>query len=81
MDNFDHKESTTSSIRGSHETILILFQNIKDTGPCNEPLQTRRKHVSNKLKDKRALEHIHISQKLVPHSKYIVRNKINKKYK
>ena len=29
MDNFDHKENT-SSTGGSHDTILMLFQNIDD---------------------------------------------------
>ena len=31
MDNFDYKKNTVSGFRGSHDTILILFQNIKDT--------------------------------------------------
>ena len=31
MDSFDHKENTVSSIRRSHNTMLMLFQNTKDT--------------------------------------------------
>ena len=27
MDNFDHEEATSSGIGGSHDTILMLFQN------------------------------------------------------
>ena len=30
-ENFDHKENTVSVIGRSHDTILMLFQNIKDT--------------------------------------------------
>ena len=30
MNNFGHKKNTVSGIGGSHNTILILFQNIKD---------------------------------------------------
>ena len=31
MDNFDHDENTASGIGGSHDTILMLFQNQQDT--------------------------------------------------
>ena len=27
MDNFDHKEDTNSSINGSHDTVMVIFQN------------------------------------------------------
>ena len=27
MDNFDHDENTLSGIGGSHDTVLVLFQN------------------------------------------------------
>ena len=31
MDNFDHEENTSSGIAGSHDTILVLFQNCENT--------------------------------------------------
>ena len=30
MDNFDHEENTSSGIGGSHDTILVLFQNCEN---------------------------------------------------
>lgn len=54
MDNFDHKENTVFG----YKTILMLFQNIKDTERCNKQLQISKKDVSNELKDKRAHEHL-----------------------
>ena len=36
IDNSDHKENTVSGIGGSHDTILKLFQNIRDTELCNK---------------------------------------------
>ena len=27
MDNFDHEENTSSGISGSHDVVLVLFQN------------------------------------------------------
>ena len=30
MNNFDHKENTSSGIGGSHDTILVLFQNCEN---------------------------------------------------
>ena len=47
MDNFDHKENTVSGTGGSHDTILMLFQNIKDTELCNGQLQISKKDISN----------------------------------
>ena len=52
------------------------FQNIKDIELCNKQLQTRsKKDVLNELKVKRALEHTHKSQKLVPSTKHFARGK------
>ena len=47
MDNFDHKENTVSGTGGSHDTILMLFQNIKDIELCNGQLQISKKDISN----------------------------------
>ena len=38
MDNFDHEENTKSGIGGSHDTILMLFQN-PDKDEQDEPRQ------------------------------------------
>ena len=43
MEKFDLKGNTISGIGGSHDTILMLFQNIKDTELCNEQLQISKK--------------------------------------
>lgn len=58
MDNFDHKTNTVFG----HNTILMVFENIKDTKLCNEQLQINKKDISNKLKYKMVLEHIHNSK-------------------
>ena len=78
IDNFDHKKHV-SGIGGSHDTIFILFQNIKDTELCNGQLETLKKRF--KWKDKRALEHIHIPQKLVPRPRHFVRGKVKDSFK
>ena len=81
MNNFDHKENTVSGVGGSHDTIIMLFQNVKDTDLCNGQLQISKKDVPNELKGKRTLEHIHVSQKLVPRTKHFVRCKIKDSFK
>ena len=82
MEKFDLKGNTISGIGGSHDTILMLFQNIRDTELCNEQLQiSKKKDASNEFKGKRALEHIPISQKLVPRTMHFVRGKITDSFK
>ena len=45
------KKKTVSGIGGSHDTIVMLFQNIKDTKLCNgQLLQISKKDISNELK-------------------------------
>ena len=56
MDSFDHNEKTDSGIGGSHYTILMLFQNIKDTE--SNQLCISEKTVSDEVKGKRALDHL-----------------------
>ena len=61
MDNFDHEENTLSGIKGSHDTILMLFQNNDE----EEQLDINDQHyisimpesASNNL-NKKALDHI-----------------------
>ena len=50
MDNFDYKKKTVSGIGGSHDTIVMLFQSIRDTKLCNGQLQISKKDISNELK-------------------------------
>ena len=63
MDNFDHEESTKSGIGGSHDTILMLFQNT-----ANE-IGDKPKEISTKPLaefEKHALDHVLDYQKTCP---------------
>ena len=44
------KKKTVSGIGGSHDTIVMLFQSIRDTKLCNGQLQISKKDISNELK-------------------------------
>ena len=62
MDNFDHEENTKSGIGGSHDTILMLFQNT-----ANE-IGDKPKEISTKPLaevEKKALDRVLDCQKLV----------------
>ena len=74
-------KKTVYGIGGSLNTILMLFQNIKDTELYGRQLQISKKDVSNELKGKRALEHVNISEKLEPRTKHFVRGKIKNLFK
>ena len=52
MESFNHteKKKTVSGIGGSHDTIVMLFQSIRDTKLCNGQLQISKKDISNELK-------------------------------
>ena len=61
IDNFDHEQNTLSGIGGSHETILMLFQNGDDT---LDDATAQISQVPNCLFPKeRSLEHIIDCQK------------------
>ena len=67
MDNFDHEENTKSGIGGSHDTILMLFQNT-----ANEIID-KPKEISTKPLaefEKKALDRVLDCQKLVRAAKY-----------
>ena len=67
MDNFDHEENTKSGIGGSHDTILMLFQNT-----ANE-IGDKPKEISTKPSaqfERKALDRILDCQKLVRAAKY-----------
>ena len=49
IDNFDHKENASSGMGGSHDTILMLFQDIKDTKLCTGQLHKSKKDISNEF--------------------------------
>ena len=57
----------------------MLFQNVKDTE--NHQLCISEKTVSDEVKGKRALDHRHISQELVPCTKSFVMGKIPDSFK
>ena len=73
MDNFDHEENTKSGIGGSHDTILMLFQN-PDKDEQDEPRQLSTKPTTS-FED-RALDRILDCQKLVHFCKYGGRGQI-----
>ena len=59
MDNFDHEEDTNSSIKGSHDTVMVIFQNnvkAKIEESCisilsaNDVISKNRRSATNLLK-------------------------------
>ena len=61
MDNFDHEENTKSGIGGSHDTILMLFQNPSSTTTEENVLSIKpATHES-----KRTFSHVLDCQKLI----------------
>ena len=56
MDNFDHEENTKSGIGGSHDTILMLFQNNK--AGMNNLYSEVNEMPDNFSPKNRSLEHI-----------------------
>ena len=69
MDNFDHEENTQSGKGGSHDTILMLFQNSNGTSQDSQQIISR---ISDNITPKRrSLEHILDCQKLVRRGKLL----------
>ena len=64
MDNFDHEENTSSGIGGSHDTILMLFQNCDSSSEDNVQTVFSQKLDTNANRDKRALSKIIDCQEL-----------------
>ena len=54
MDNFDHEENTSSGIGGSHDTILVLFQNTDGNEEDTERYSISQKSTSNEDEGKRS---------------------------
>ena len=74
MDNFDDEKGTQSGIGSSHDTILMLFQNAYDS--VDDHCLEISKQPSNASSDKRSLEHILNSQKLVRYGQFSRRGEI-----
>ena len=49
MDNFDHEENTSSGIGGTHDTILVLFQNCQNANEQNVVKSSKAPNADNKL--------------------------------
>ena len=49
MDNFDHEENTSSGMGGSHDTILVLFQNCQNANEQNVAKSSKAPNADNKL--------------------------------
>ena len=74
MDNFDHDENTPSGIGGSHDTILMVFQN--DQNKSNEKSAEISQMPQNFPSKKRALDCILPCQKLLKRGKFAGRGTI-----
>ena len=70
MDNFDHEENTSSGIGGSHDTILVLFQNCQNANEKNVVKSSKAPNADNKL-----IKSILNCQKLVPVCRYRVEDR------
>ena len=76
MDNFDHDENTKSGIGGSHDTILMLFQNTERSIENEDETQISTMPNIPKNTDKRTLEHMLDCQKLIRSGKFGKRDEI-----
>ena len=61
MDDFDHEENTSSGTGGSHDTILVLFQNCQNPNEQNVVKSSKAPDADNK-----PVKSILSCQKLVP---------------
>ena len=73
IDNYDNEENTPSGIGGSHDTILMLFQNPKDTS--NQHFEIG-KVPSNFNTKRRSFENLLDCQKLLRQGKFSSRGEI-----
>ena len=72
MDNFDHEENSKSGKGGSHDTILVLFENNTQQNTFEEEYVVNK----NDFEDQRSLNHILECQKLIRGHKFGVRGEI-----
>ena len=80
MDNFDHEENSSSGIGGSHNTILVLFQNTDGNEEDTERYSISQKSTSNENEGKRSLDRTLGCQKLVRARKFPSRAEISKSF-
>ena len=76
MDNFDHEEATSSGIGGSHDTILMLFQNSNKTGNKQKALSKKPPN----FKSQRTLDKVLPCQELIKMGKFSGRGKVSKTF-
>ena len=74
MDNFDHDEGTSSGIGGSHDTILMLFQNRQSD--TEEPQKDLSKKPENSSENRKSLANVLSCQKLLKGGKFGGRGQI-----
>ena len=74
MDNFDHDEGTSSGIGGSHDTILMLFQNRQND--TEEPQKELSQKPANSSQNRKSLVNILPCPKLVRRGKFGGRRRI-----
>ena len=79
MDNFDHEENTSSGISGSHDVVLVLFQN-RETDQNGLQQEISQKHPDHDCRDQRSLDCILDCQKLLRAGKFSARGKISDKF-
>ena len=73
MDNFDHEEATSSGIGGSHDTILMLFQNSNKVENTQKILS---KKPTDSTQNQRSLDNVLPCQELIKMGKFSGRGKI-----
>ena len=74
MDNFDHDEGTSSGIGGSHDTILMLFQNRQSD--TEDPQKDLSKKPENSSENRKSLANVLSCQKLLKGGKFGGRGQI-----
>ena len=77
MDNFDHNESTSSGIGGSHDTVLMLFQNLNKNE--NSPKALSKKPTGSPQNQK-SLDKILSSREVIKIGKFGGRGKISETF-
>ena len=77
MDNFDHDEATLSGIGGSHDTILMLFQNTNDVRRAQKVFS---KKPTDSTQNQRTLDKVLPCQELIKMGKFSGRGKISKTF-
>ena len=75
-DNFDHDENTSSGIGGSHDTILMLFQNVEHGNDDIDAISEKPTDNHELLPNKRTLNGILDCQKIIKAGRFSNRGEI-----